>query len=74
MNEGKIGLDTGTGSAPDNSRTVVVRFGDYEVQVQLGQANEFLGIVGIAIAKTFLSSQQKLRAYGSHDVDDLYDK
>ncbi len=51
-----------------------VRFGRYEITVRLGPANEFRGIEEVAVAKDFLSPEQKVRSSAHHDVSDLYEE
>ena len=53
-------------------RLARVAFGQYEVTILLGPSNEFLGIGQIAMAKDFLSQEQKLLAHDVHHVEDIY--
>ena len=62
-----------TGMSPPPASLVTVHFGNYDITIKIGPANEFLGIHQIAIAKSFLSLEQKRSALGSHDVTDLYE-
>ena len=64
--------DAPTSSPLPPVRMARVPFGHYEVTILLGPANEFLGISQIAVAKDFLSQEQKLLAHDVHHVEDIY--
>jgi len=63
----------GTTSPTPSGRIVSVQFDRYTIKVKLGGANEFLGIVEIAVNQDFRSLRQRIESQGSHDVSDFYD-
>lgn len=65
--------ELGTGSNYIKSRVVRLPFQDYEVQVQLGPNDQFLGIVGIGIKRDFLTPEQKVSRPRLFNIDELYD-
>ena len=62
-----------TGMSPPPACRVTIRFGNYDVTVKIGPANEFLGIEKIGVSKSFLSLEQRRSTVGYHDVNDLYE-
>ena len=62
-----------TTSPTPSSRIVSVQFDRYTIKVNLGGANEFLGIVEVGVNKDFRSPRERIESQGSHDVSDFYD-
>lgn len=53
-------------------KSEVVPFDKYNIVVELGPNNEFLGVDEVSIDKDFMSYKQKSSTSGYHDVEDLY--
>ncbi|MCX6826825.1 MAG: hypothetical protein NTV06_06140 [candidate division Zixibacteria bacterium] len=66
--------DKGTGShaRPGEPIIITYHFDRYEIKVQLGSANEFLGIIEVKVNKEFLDYMQKISRKGFHDVEEFY--
>jgi len=61
-------------TSPIPSRRIVsVQFDRYTIKVELGGANEFLGVVEVGVNQDFRSLRQRIESQGSHDVSDFYD-
>jgi hypothetical protein len=67
-------LQDSTGGTPCPSRIVRVPFDRFEVTLRLGPANEFLEVLEVATRRDFLSTEQRIRSTGYHDVADLYER
>ena len=63
-----------TGSKEIKAHTATYSFENFEVTVNLGPSNEFLGVKSIAVKKDFLSLKQRLSQASSFNVDDLYEE
>ena len=55
-------------------RTVTYPIGPFELLVQLGEGDKFLGISEVRIQKDFLTLSQRVGNIQYHDVEDLYRK
>ena len=61
-----------TGSPGFEPHNVRVDFGGYEITVELGPAQEFLGIKEIARKDDFRSMRQRIEPHGGGDLSDIY--
>ena len=62
---------TGSHDVQEAYKFILYPFGRYEIIVKLTSDNEFLGIVGLRVNKSFLNYKQKM-SKGYHDVEELY--
>ena len=62
-----------TGNHPHSERIESVQFDRYTIKVRLGNSDEFLGIVEVAVDQDFRSLKQRIESTGTHDVSDFYD-
>lgn len=63
-----------TGEHHEYYKTIVYSFDKYEIDVQLGSNDEFIGVTGVKINKDFVAYEKKRMPLGYHDVDYLYDE
>lgn len=63
---------TGSHGEFENYKIIVYPFERYQIKIQLGLANEFMGVVEVKINKEFLSYNQKIKVQGSIDTSEDY--
>ena len=63
-----------TGEHIEHYKTIIYPFDRYEINVQLGPNNEFIGVIGVKLNKDFIAYEKKRMPLGYHDVDDLYNE
>ncbi|MDY0129150.1 MAG: hypothetical protein RBR63_03040 [Methanosarcina vacuolata] len=61
-----------TGEHLERYKTIMFPFDRYEINVQLGSNNEFIGVVGVKLNKDFVDYEKKRMPLGYHDVDEFY--
>jgi hypothetical protein len=66
-------LEDCTGHTHVPEKIVPLPFQEYVIHVRVSEDNQPLDVVGVEVKKNFLSTQQRLSAYGYHDVNDLYE-
>ena len=71
---GNLIIEPGTGDIEplDYYDYTEIPFGKYVVKIKLSKDGKFLEIVEIRVRQDFLSFQQKMINYGSHNVDEYY--
>lgn len=68
----RLNRGTGSKSFKDNVKIIEYPFDRFDISVEVGPNNEFLGIVAVKINKDFLSYAQKLRNATVHDMGEFY--
>ena len=67
-----FGVDS-TGYTGEPCRAMKVPYDRFEVTIQLGPNDEFLGILNVSVKKDFLTTEQRVNSIGYLDVADLYE-
>jgi len=62
-------IGTGNNDFIEEGKILPYRFGKFDVDVIVGEDNEFLGIRQIEVNKSFLNKQQRRQSYGYLDVE-----
>lgn len=61
-----------TGEHREHYKTIIYPFDRYEIDVQLGSNDEFIGVVGVKLNKEFIAYEKKRTPLGYHDIDEFY--
>ncbi|HII93180.1 MAG TPA: hypothetical protein HA262_13780 [Methanosarcina sp.] len=61
-----------TGENIEHYKTVVFPFDRYEIDVQLGSNNEFIGVVGVKLNTNFAEYERERIPLGYHDIEEFY--
>ncbi len=61
-----------TGEHLEECKTIIFPFDRYEINVQLGSNNEFIGVVGVKLNKDFAEYEKDRTPSGFHDIEEFY--
>lgn len=65
--------DTGATDEPMQAfRILTIPFDRYTVKVRVGDGDEFIDIVEVAVSKDYRTIQQRIASTGFHDVAEFY--
>lgn len=61
-----------TGEHLEHYKTIMFPFDRYEINVQIGSNNEFIGVVGVKLNKDFAEYEKDRTPAGFHDIEEFY--